>query len=464
MSDVDVDGVDETDADSGDPPTLGDSALDTDDDGARDTDSGADTEELVGEAAESNDFIDDDDNDDEYLTPAEPNPYMPWIQLAAGWGGFLLLVIGIFIWLEATEDSTMAQLRAMRPQMSMEVTPPKQPLRSSQSQITPPAVATSATQDSEDNASSDSSGQSQLDANTDGTTAVSDTVVASNGLVTQPTSAPRLKTVAVLHPHPDPELIEKGELGPLPIVDAAGRQPWRVYSRPFNALETRPRIAIVITNLGISVTSTQSAIQELPGAVTLAFAPYARRLDEWIDASRAAGHGVIITLPMEPLDYPRSDPGPYGLLTTLNAEQNLRRLEWVLSRFTGYIGVTNFLGSRFTTDAQALRPVLVELKRRGLMFVDGRDNPLSVAPRLATEVGLPRAVNDIFLDRQANRVTIDAQLEEIEQIARANGAAVAFGQPFPVTIARLKRWIRTLNERGLVLAPVSAVAGRQSNR
>ena len=198
--------------------------------------------------------------------------------------------------------------------------------------------------------------------------------------------------------------------------------------------------------------------------MTLAFAPYARRLDEWIDASRAAGHEVIITLPMEPLDYPRSDPGPYGLLTTLNAEQNLRRLEWVLSRFTGYIGVTNFLGSRFTTDAQALRPVLVELKRRGLMFVDGRDNPLSVAPRLATEVGLPRAVNDIFLDRQANRVTIDAQLEKIEQIARANGAAVAFGQPFPVTIARLKRWIRTLNERGLVLAPVSAVAGRQSNR
>ena len=463
MSDVDVDGVDEIDADSVDPPTLGDGARDTDDDGARDTDNGADTEELVGEAAESNDFI-DDDNDDEYLTPAEPNPYMPWIQLAVGCGGFLLLVIGIFIWLEATEDSTMAELRAMRPQMSMEVTPPKQPLRSSQSQITPPAVATSATQDSEDNVSSNSSGQSQLDANSEGTTAASDTVVASNGAVAQPTSVPRLETVAVLHPHPDPELIEKGELGPLPIVDAAGRQPWRVYSRPFNALETRPRIAIVITNLGISATSTQSAIQELPGAVTLAFAPYARRLEEWINASRAAGHEVIITLPMEPLDYPRSDPGPYGLLTTLNAEQNLRRLEWVLSRFTGYVGVTNFLGSRFTTDAQALRPVLVELKRRGLLFVDGRDNPLSVAPRLATEVGLPRAVNDIFLDQQANRITIDAQLEEIEQIARANGAAVAFGQPFPVTIARLKRWIRTLNERGLVLAPVSAVAGRQSNR
>ena len=458
-------GVDEIDADNGSPKTLTDGAPDTGDDGARDADNGDGTEELVGEAAEGNDFIDDDDDDDdEYPTPAEPNPYMPWIKLAAGWGSFLLLVIGIFIWLEATEDSTLAELRTMRPQISMEVTPPKQPLRSSQFQITPPAVAASAAQDRENDVSKDNSGEAQLDANTESTTAVSDTVVASNGAVTQPASVQRLETVAVLHPHPDPALIEKGELGPLPIVDAAGRQPWRVYSRPINVLETRPLIAIVITNLGVSATSTESAIQELPGAVTLAFAPDARRLEEWINASRAAGHEVIITLPMEPLDYPRSDTGPYGLLTTLSAEQNLHRLEWVLSRFTGYIGVTNFLGSRFTADAQTLRPVLVELKRRGLMFVDGRDNPLSVAPRLAAEVGLARAVNDIFLDQQANSITIDAQLEELEQIARANGTAVAFGQPFPVIIARLKRWVKTLNERGLVLAPVSAVAGRQTGR
>jgi polysaccharide deacetylase 2 family uncharacterized protein YibQ len=87
------------------------------------------------------------------------------------------------------------------------------------------------------------------------------------------------------------------------------------------------------------------------------------------------------------------------------------------------------------------------------MFVDGRDNPLSVAPRLATEVSPPRAVNDLFLDQQASRIAIDRQLEEPEQIAKKNGAAVTFGQPFPVTIARLKRWIGTLNERGLFLHP-----------
>ena len=450
----DVDDVEDVDDDSGDPAAPEGGEPDT-------VEELADAEEMVGEAAESNDFVEVDDDRDEYLTPKEPNPYMPWILLGSAWGVFILLVAGVFLWLELTEDSTMAELRAMRPQMSMEVPPPKQPLRSRQSQITAPESGAAAPE-AESGGASSVSEQTQSAGSADASNA--GTAAQTNGIAAQPATAQQFETVAVSHPHPDPELVENGELGPLPIVDAAGRQPWRVYSRPFNALETRPRIAIVITNLGVSATSTQSAIQELPGAVTLAFAPYARRLDEWIDASRAAGHEVVITLPMEPLDYPRSDPGPYGLLTTLDAEQNLRRLEWVLSRFTGYVGVTNFLGSRFTTDAQALRPILVELKRRGLMFVDGRDNPLSVAPHLATEVGLPRAVNDIFLDQQASRIAIDGQLEEVEKTARKNGAAVAFGQPFPITIARLKRWIRGLSERGFVLAPVSAVAGRQANR
>ncbi len=454
MSDFDVSDVEEVDDDSGDPAAPQGDEPDT-------AEELADSEEMVGEEVESQDFIDDDEDDDEYLTPKEPNPYLPWILLGSAWGVFILVLGDLILWLELTEEATMAELRAMRPQMSMQVPPPKQPLRSSQSKITAPASGTAAAATEGSGTSSDSE-QPQLAES--GETASTATEATTNGIAAQQTTAPQLETVAVLHPHPDPELVEKGELGPLPIVDAAGRQPWRVYSRPFNALGRRPRIAIVITNLGVSATSTQSAIQELPGAVSLAFAPYARRLDEWIDAARAAGHEVVITLPMEPLDYPRSDPGPYGLLTTLDAEQNLRRLEWVLSRFTGYVGVTNFLGSRFTTDAQALRPTLVELKRRGLMFVDGRDNPLSVAPRLATEIGLTRGINDIFLDQQASRIAIDAQLEEVEKVARRNGAAVAFGQPFPITISRLKRWIRKLNERGLVLAPVSAVAGRQKNR
>ena len=104
--------------------------------------------------------------------------------------------------------------------------------------------------------------------------------------------------VALLTPAPDPALIEESPSGPLPKVGADGRTPWRVYSRPHNALETRPQIAVVVTEVGVSNSTTEEAIR-LPGPVTLAFAPYARDLSNQIEQARSAGHEVLLTLPME---------------------------------------------------------------------------------------------------------------------------------------------------------------------
>ena len=211
-------------------------------------------------------------------------------------------------------------------------------------------------------------------------------------------SAPKRKS-AVLHPHPDPKLVERTDIGLLPIVGADGRKPWRVYSRPFNVLEKRPKVAIVVTGLGVSFNATESVVGILPGEVTLAFAPFAGKLKEWIDAARGAGHEVLINLPMEPRGYPRDDPGPFGLLTALDTEQNRRRLDWVLSRMSGYVGVTNYMGDRFTANQTAMRPVMREMQRRGLMFLDSMGTAASVGPKLAPKMQLPFAQNDKEIGR-----------------------------------------------------------------
>jgi hypothetical protein len=257
---------------------------------------------------------------------------------------------------------------------------------------------------------------------------------------------------------PDPALIEPGPDGPLPKIASDGRAPWRNYARPFDRGEQRPKIAIVITNLGLSEAATEAAIQRLPGAVTLGFSPYAgTKLAQWFELARAAGHEVILSLPMEPANYPDSDPGPHTLLTSLSAEQNIERLRWMLSRFAGYVGVTNHMGARFTTSADAMRPVLTEIKGRGLLFLDSRAAQKSVATTVASELGLPRIANDRFLDTEAARTAIDARLAEIEQIARRKGVAVAIGYPFPVTIERVEAWAKSLEGKGLALVPVSAI-------
>lgn len=281
----------------------------------------------------------------------------------------------------------------------------------------------------------------------------------------QPPPKPPTPTRAEpLAPAPDPGLIERSEQGPLPIVGADGRKPWQVYARPFDRADKRPRVAVMVTGLGLSGAATEAAVNDLAGSVTLVFNPYSQRLDEWIQRSRAAGHEVFLSLPMEPLNYPRMDPGPHTLLVALDSRQNLERLKWVLSRVAGYVGTVSAAGSRFTTSKSDLLPVLDALNHRGLMFVDARSTDRSIAGSLAKGIGLPRASVDIVLDQQASRDAIDQRLAQLETLARQNGVAVASSDAYPVTIERLALWIPTLEGKGIALAPVSATADMQSDR
>ena len=272
---------------------------------------------------------------------------------------------------------------------------------------------------------------------------------------------PTATEVGSLPPAPVPELTAKSEYGLLPVISPDGRLPWRVYARPFDDPLARPRIAIIIGDMGMSQFATRSSIQNLPGEVTLSFNPYGRDLQNWVSQARAAGHETLLQLPMEPFGYPKNDPGPQSLLSRLTDKENLNRLEWMLSRFAGYAGVTNQMGSKFTTSRNDIAPVLDIVKERGLLFLDGRTSGRSVAGFVAKEKNIPVAINNRFIDNRADRASIDQRLKELEKIARSTGSAVGIGYPYPVTLERVANWAKSLNRKGLVLSPLSAVTNRQ---
>jgi polysaccharide deacetylase 2 family uncharacterized protein YibQ len=164
---------------------------------------------------------------------------------------------------------------------------------------------------------------------------------------------------------------------------------------------------------------------------------------------------------MEPVNYPANDPGPQTLLTTLSAPENRERLNWSLSRFPGYVGVLSLAGSNYTTAPESLRPTLDEIRGRGLMFIDMRTSLRSSAFRIAGDLGVPRAFNNRVIDVQASRDEIDRKLDELVKIATTSGFAVGVGQPYPATIERVLVFVRSAEERGLSIAPVSAIADHQ---
>jgi polysaccharide deacetylase 2 family uncharacterized protein YibQ len=265
-----------------------------------------------------------------------------------------------------------------------------------------------------------------------------------------------------LVPAPDPALVEESPSGPVPVIGRDGRQPWRVYARPFDRADKHPRIAIVISGLGLDSDATRQAVDQLPDNVTLSFDPYARQLVQQLNGARQSGHEVLLDLPMEPTDYPRQDPGPATLLTTLDDAQNLKRLVWVLSRGVGYVGVTGLSGSRFTSAKQSIQPVLVALKDRGLLFVDSRSSDQSIAAALARNIGMAWAVSNRLIDAEPSKEGVDHALADLEARANRDGVALGIGTPYPVTMERVGAWAATLAAKGLVLAPVSAIANQQA--
>jgi polysaccharide deacetylase 2 family uncharacterized protein YibQ len=245
----------------------------------------------------------------------------------------------------------------------------------------------------------------------------------------------------------------QGPGGLLPIIAPDGRTPAQAYARPFTP-NGRPKVALVIGGLGLNATATRQAIEQLPPDVTLSFVPYAEGLQGWIDLARANGHEVLLEAPMEPVDYPDNDPGPYTLMATAQGPETVKKLEWLLSRATGYFGVTNYLGSRFVGNDQAMAAFTGALRGRGLAFIDDG----SAAKRGG---GLPRASADRIIDDQLSVDSIDQQLLALEAGALQHGQALGSGFAYPVTLAQVAAWTQSVETRGYQLAPASAITARR---
>lgn len=237
----------------------------------------------------------------------------------------------------------------------------------------------------------------------------------------------------------------------------ASKAPADINARPFENPEGRPMVGIVIGGLGINTTQTRLAIDTLPAEVTLSFAPDARQLDYWVRTARADGHEVLIEVPMEAFEYGRMRMHPDTLLAGSDKAANLARLNKVLGRASGYFGVINYQGAKFGADSASVEPVLKTLSERGLAFIDDGSVQRAVFGEVAGETGLRFARAAGPIDTRQTPQDIAAELMEIETLARREGAAFGAGFAFPVTIEAASVWIETLDEKGLILAPVSAL-------
>ena len=251
-------------------------------------------------------------------------------------------------------------------------------------------------------------------------------------------------------------VFQPGPNGPLPMIAADGRTPMQVYSRPFANPGNKPMIALMVGGLGLNVQTTNAAIDKLPPEVTLSFVPYAKDLQNWVKRARAAGHEVMLEIPMEPFDYPDNDTGPQTLLAFGKAEENAQKLNWLMGRAQGYFGVVNYQGAKFAASPAA-NPVLTALSGRGLAFVQDGSGSKSAFATAARSAQIPFAGADRVIDAQPADASIDQQLLTLEALALQNGSSFGAGFAYPLTVEKAAAWADGLAAKGYALAPASAI-------
>jgi polysaccharide deacetylase 2 family uncharacterized protein YibQ len=256
-----------------------------------------------------------------------------------------------------------------------------------------------------------------------------------------------------LPPAPYPGMVQQTTEGKLPTLAADGTPPYRAYAYPFDRSDARPRITIVVTDVGLQASLLENAVRKLPGSVALAFNAYAPNLDQQLANARQAGHETMLVVPADGLDPASYDPGPGAMRNALTADENMQRLRLIMGRGFGYIGLLLDPRTAVLATPNLAGALLTEGQARGLALLSG--NPEFTKMGLAQ--GSPAVDITLSLDRSLDPAAVDAALAELEQRARESGHVVAITALYPFMTDKLANWLPTLSQKGLALAPLSAV-------
>ncbi|MEM6492183.1 MAG: divergent polysaccharide deacetylase family protein, partial [Pseudomonadota bacterium] len=216
-----------------------------------------------------------------------------------------------------------------------------------------------------------------------------------------------------------------------------------------------PMLAIVIDDLGFDPRRTER-LAAMPGPMSFAFLPNAGPVAGQARMAEAAGHAVMLHMPMEPQG--RENPGAQALWLGDDAAAIRKKLMTALDAVPGAVGMNNHMGSLLTASAAHMGVVADVLRARGLIFLDSRTGPRAIAAEVAAARGGAWAARDVFLDDDARRSAIDRQLRAAERLAHRRGYAVAIGHPYDDTIAALRAFLPAARRRGIKLVSIEAIA------
>jgi len=191
------------------------------------------------------------------------------------------------------------------------------------------------------------------------------------------------------------------------------------YASGNEKIKSKTKLAIVVDDFGIRNNKLLTDFCELNQNLTFAILPDQKYSKLVMRKAAETGHETMIHIPMEPVSYPKNNPGANAIYVQLSEKEIRRRMEHFIKQFPLCVGANNHMGSFATTDENVMKTVLQVLKEHKLYFVDSRTSQSSIAYDLAKEMMIPTCVNQFFLDTpRITKKTLSTKLRQLNNLAK----------------------------------------------
>jgi polysaccharide deacetylase 2 family uncharacterized protein YibQ len=218
-------------------------------------------------------------------------------------------------------------------------------------------------------------------------------------------------------------------------------------------VDKSPRIALIVDDIGYDRSVVKKMLSlNLP--ITLSMLPESPFTKSIVNEARKHHVEIMLHQPMEPFEYPRINPGPATLLTSMTPDELVQQLVQNLEAMPFVSGVNNHMGSKMTANASQMRQIFSVLKQRNLFFVDSRTTEKTICRPSADLLQIPFGERDVFIDHFQDRDFIKKQLYELVRIATKHGEAIGIAHPYTKTYQVLKAVLPDLEQK-VQFVPVS---------
>lgn len=231
----------------------------------------------------------------------------------------------------------------------------------------------------------------------------------------------------------------------------------KVFKAKFDQKDLyKAKIALVVRDLGLSKSLTLNTLDMKPN-LTLGFTPYSMDIKNWINQAIHKGFEVLINIPMQPVDYPVNDPGPYALINNLSKGENISRFNWISMRSDRIAGYYTNEDETFSNSRSNFMPILERVKEDGRYLVFGNSSNSNGALTLSDSLKLDLKSIDNVIDTVLEEEKIRNKLLLLESQAMKKGYAIGFLNPYPISLRVVEKWMKEIDNNRVVVVPVSAI-------